>query len=56
MLVVGLTHPIAGAASLPYGLTRDLMFCLIGRGAGPAVVLADRRQRHELAGIDRGHL
>ena len=29
---------------------------LVGRGAGPAVVLGDRHQRHELAGVDRGHL
>jgi len=29
---------------------------LIGRGAGPAVMLGDRHQRHELTGVDRGHL
>ena len=29
---------------------------LIGRGPGPAVMLGDRHQRHELAGVDRGHL
>ena len=29
---------------------------LIGGCSGPAVVLGDRHQRHELAGVDRGHL
>ena len=29
---------------------------LVGRGAGPAVVLGDRHQRHELPGVGRGHL
>jgi hypothetical protein len=29
---------------------------LIGRRSGPTVVLGDRHQRHELAGVDRGHL
>lgn len=29
---------------------------LVGRGAGPAVVLGDRHQRHELAGVVGGHL
>jgi len=29
---------------------------LIGRGAGPAVVLGDRHQGHERAGVGRGHL
>ena len=29
---------------------------LIGRRSGSAVMLGDRHQRHELAGVDRGHL
>jgi hypothetical protein len=29
---------------------------LVGRGAGPAVVLGDRHQRHELASVGGGRL
>jgi hypothetical protein len=29
---------------------------LVGGGAGPAVVLGDRHQRHEPAGVTGGHL